>query len=447
MKVSPRLKPMLRPLSSTRPSLGEYDPLFKAIGDARVIMIGEASHGTHEFYHQRAEITKRLIQEKQINLIAVEADWPDAYRINRYVRGNGTAEEALSDFRRFPRWMWRNNVTFDFIQWLRKYNDQMPDYSRKIGFYGLDLYSLFESVYEVVQYLKGKDPELAQLAKQAYECFQRFHGDTNAYAYSATFGSRSCEKPVKNLLEGILAKSVEKMKNMAIDGEELFYAQINSKVVKNAEEYYRGMFTRNTWNLRDTHMVRTLEDLLSFYQTYYKIPSPKGVIWAHNSHLGDAGATEDKGKTNIGEIARERFGLEETFNIGFSTYTGTVTAADDWDSPALKKKVRVGLPNSYELLFHQSGVPNFCLIMRSSDPEIHAEIDTVAIKELAKERLQRAIGVVYRPETERQSHYFFTSLPYQFDAMIHFDETSALQPLDTESYLEAEEPETYPFGV
>jgi len=423
----------------------EYDPIIKAIGDARVIMIGEASHGTHEFYKERAEITKRLIVEKGVSFVAVEADWPDAYKINRYVRGMDGPEEALSLFKRFPRWMWRNDVVFDFIQWLRSYNDGLQDSKRKVGFYGLDLYSLFESIHEVVDYLTKIDPKLAKEAKEYYACFERFHGDTQAYGYAATLGAKTCEVEVSRILQRLLKQSMEKMSGKFVDGEELFYAQENAKVVKDAEEYYRNMFSKDTWNLRDSHMVNILNDLLVHYQEHFGQDNSKAVVWAHNSHLGDAGATEDRGKTNIGEISRNRFGLENTFNIGFSTYHGTVTAASNWDEPAQRKKVRPGLSGSYEKLLHEAGIPFYGLLFRSNSKEIIP--DKELLKSIPDDRLERAIGVIYRPDTERWSHYFHANLPQQFDAMIHIEKTTALKPLDLESYLDESEPDTYPYAV
>jgi len=316
---------------------------------------------------------------------------------------------------------------------------------KKVGFYGIDLYSLFESIHEVTEYLNKVDPKLAKEAREYYACFDRFRGDTQAYGHAATLGAKTCEVEASKCLQKLLKKSIERMEGKYVDGEELFYAQENAKVIKVAEEYYRNMFSKDTWNLRDGHMVNILSDLLMHYEDHFEQDISKAVVWAHNSHLGDAGATEDKGKTNIGEICRKRFGLENTFNIGFSTYTGTVTAASNWDEPALRKKVRPGMSGSYEKLLHDVGIPFYGLLFRSNSKEIVP--DSELLKAIPKERLERAIGVIYRPETERWSHYFHANLPKQFDALIHIDKTTALKPLDTESYLDETEPDTYPYTL
>jgi erythromycin esterase-like protein len=384
--------------------------------------------------------------EKGLSFIAVEGDWPDTYRINRFVRGFGTLEDALSEFNRFPRWMWRNEVIRDFIQWLKEWNEKTSDPKKKVGFYGLDLYSLYESAHEVIEYLRKVDPEAAKRATMRYSCFDHYGKDSQAYGYAAAFGlSKSCEEGVKRQLIEMLQRSANLMKSDFLNGEELFFATENAKVVKDAEEYYRCMFSKNTWDMRDKHMVSTVTELLDFFEKHYQTKNPKAVIWAHNSHLGDASAEEEQRHTNIGELARAKFGLKNTFNIGFTTYEGTVTAADDWDSPGKRKRVRPGLKNSYEELLRKIDNPWYYLLFRSNSPQI--TIDKELVKSLDGPKLERAIGVIYRPDTERQSHYFLTSLPNQFDCVIHIDRTSALRPLDAESYIEEKEPETYPFGV
>jgi len=419
---------------------GDYDALLDAIGDAQVVAIGEASHGTHEFYRERAKITKRLIDEKGFTAVAVEADWPDAYRVNRFVRDTGddaTATESLDGFKsRFPTWMWRNADVLDFVGWLRGFNDALAEPTDKVGFYGVDLYSLFTSIEAVIRYLEDVDPEGAKRAKQRYSCFDHFGDEAQSYGYATAFGiSDSCQDAVVNQLTEMRRRLGEN-----VPDEEFFFAEQNARLVKNAEEYYRSMFGGrvSSWNLRDTHMAETLDALVAHLQRQGR--RSKVVLWEHNSHLGDARFTEmgQQGELNVGQLVRERYG-EKAFLIGFSTYMGTVTAADDWDSPALRKRVQPGLRGSYEEALHQVSTAPYYLILRD---------DGAAAKELGGPRLQRAIGVIYRPDTERQSHYFHAWLPKQFDAMIHIDETRAVEPLEREpSWHDREPPETYPSGV
>jgi erythromycin esterase-like protein len=407
----------------------DFDALIERFGDKRVVLIGEASHGTHEFYRERAAITRRLIEEKGFRAVAAEADWPDAYRVNRFVRAQGrdtSANEALSGFRRFPAWMWRNDVVLDFVTWLRARNASRPESAA--GFYGLDLYSLFASMGQVLRYLDKSDPEAGKRARILYSCLDHFHDDPQAYGYGVSYGmSKSCEDEVTRLLV--------KLRASAVEGDDFFNAEQNARLVKNAEEYYRSMFRGrvSSWNLRDQHMFETLREIAAHLEA--RGEEPRIVVWAHNSHLGDARATEmgDQGELNLGQLVREHYG-PDCANIGFSTYAGTVTASSDWDGEAQTKRVRPGLPRSYELLFHETAIPRFLVFPREVD-------------ELSNPRLQRAIGVIYRPETERQSHYFGATLADQFDAMIHIDETTALQPLETWSQRPEEAPETYPTGM
>jgi erythromycin esterase-like protein len=421
-----------------------YTPLLDLIGEARFTLLGEASHGTHEFYQERAEITKRLIVEKGYTAVAVEADWPDAYRMNRYVRGASAdpdATIALSDFKRFPAWMWRNSVVLDFVGWLREYNDAQPP-AEKVGFYGIDLYSLFTSIGAVLAYLDKVDPSAAQRARYRYSCFEHFGENTQDYGYAAAFGmSETCEDAVvRQLVELMREAGTYATRDGRVAADEYFYAEQNARLVKNAEEYYRTMFKGrvSAWNLRDRHMVDTLQ-ALEVHLTRHGAP-PRIAVWAHNSHLGDAAATQmgEAGEWNVGQLVRERYGRDAVL-VGFSTHRGTVTAASDWGGPAERKRVRPGLAGSYEELFHDVDLERFLLLLRDSDPLSAA---------LASPRLQRAIGVIYRPETERQSHYFHTRLTRQFDAVIHFDETRAVEPLERGSLWVTEEaPETYPSGI
>ena len=426
-------------------SAQDYDPLMDLIGDARFVLIGEASHGTHEFYRERAEITKRLIQEKGFTAVAVEADWPDAYRVNRYVRGSNddaTSGEALLGLQQFPTWMWRNTDVLSFVTWLRHYNDALPQDAAKIGFYGLDLYSMHASIEAVLGYLDKIDPEAAKRARYRYSCFQHFGEDTQAYGYAASFGlAESCEDEAVNQLMELQRRTTEyAQQDGQVAEEEFFFAEQNARLVKNAEEYYRSMFRRrvSSWNLRDRHMAETLEQLFVHLD---KPESPaKIVVWEHNSHLGDARATDmgDAGELNVGQLVRERYGRDAVL-VGFSTYTGTVTAASDWGASAELKRVRPALPESYEALFHNTGLPRFLLNLRDEGQLIPA---------LREPRLERAIGVIYRPESERISHYFYARLPDQFDAVIHFDETRGVEPLDLTAHWQAgEPPETFPSAL
>lgn len=427
------------PLSFIDPA--EYDPLLAAIGDARLVLIGEASHGTHDFYRERARITRRLIEERGFSAIAIEGDWPDAYRVNRFVLGEkdgeqvpGEAINALSGFRRFPAWMWRNMDVLAFVEWLRGHNER---HSASVGFFGLDLYGLYTSAQEVLRFLDHHDPEAAARARFRYSCFDQFAEDSQAYGYAAGFElTESCEQRViEQLLE--MRRRISTFTGDGELGNELFSASENAELVRDAERYYRTMFGGrvSSWNLRDSHMADTLDRLLNHLG-----PSSKIVVWAHNSHLGDARATEmgRSGELNLGQIVRERR-PDSSFLIGFTTYSGEVTAASNWDEPAQRKVVRRALPNSIESLFHETGLGDFLLLLR--DAPIRAA--------LAKPLLERAIGVIYRPETERVSHYFDTRLPQQFDAVIHIDRTLAVIPLETTvPWQQGEEvPETFPSAV
>ena len=433
---------------AAHPLVGEiddYDPLMMLVGNAPLVLIGEASHGTHEFYRERAQITKRLIKEKGFTAVAVEADWPDAYRVNRYVRGTSSdadAVEALSGFKRFPSWMWRNADVLDFVGWLRTHNDDLPASAAKIGFYGLDLYSLHTSIEAVLDYLDRIDPQAAGRARARYACFDHFGKNEQAYGYATGLGlSESCEDEVVSQLLEIYQNSAEyASRDGRFAPDDHFYATQNARLVMNAERYYRSMFRGrvSSWNLRDAHMVETLESLLAFLRT--QDSHSKIVVWEHNSHLGDARATRmgQEGEWNVGQLVRERHSGNAKL-IGFTTYEGTVTAASNWDAPAERKRVRPALEGSYEALFHDVDIPRFLLTFGGTD---HA---TAALREPL---LERAIGVIYRPETERASHYFQAHLSAQFDAVLHFDETRAVEPLERTSEWEAGEvPETFPTGI
>jgi erythromycin esterase-like protein len=397
-----------------------------AVGNRRLVLLGEATHGTHEFYDARAEITKRLIVEKGFGAVAVEADWPDAYRVNRYVRlraGDSNADDALADFARFPTWMWRNRDVLKFVEWLRAHNAGLHGEAPSVGFYGLDFYSLYRSIDVLIATLERLDPHAAKRARERYVCFEQF-ADSEDYAFRAGLRTtRSCEDEAVQQLTEMLIQQVLPEVEVA-DADDRFFAEQNARVVRNAERYYRAMFGGevNTWNLRDQHMADTIDALLIQLARTHR--PPKLVIWEHNSHVGDARATEraNVGELNVGQLVRERH-PDDSHLLGFTTYTGTVAAADDWDQPPQIKSIRPALPESYESLFHERGMPRFILMF---PPPLAGEGQA---GHLRTPRLERAIGVVYRPQSERISHYFYARLPDQFDTVIHFDVTTAVEPL------------------
>ena len=420
---------------------GDHDELLELVGDARLVLIGEATHGTHEFYRQRAVITKRLIEEKGFTAVAVEADWPDAYRVNRYVNGadeDPDAERALAGFKRFPTWMWRNADVLDFVGWLRSHNERG---GARTGFYGLDLYSLYRSIAAVIDYLAEVDPPAAERARRRYACFERFE-ESQAYGYAVARGvSEPCRRAVVQQLLELQRWAGEYLRRDGIAAEdEQFYAEQNARLVLNAEEYYRTMFdgAEPSWNLRDRHMADTLDRLLAHLDRHNG--DTRAVVWAHNSHVGDARRTAmgARGELNIGQLARERH-RNNAFLIGFTTYEGTVSAASDWDGPVERKQVRPALAGSYETLFHAAGLQDFWLPLGDRNSAALA---------LGEPRLERAIGVIYRPETERVSHYFGARLAEQFDAVVHIDRTRAVEPLERSvAWQRGEPPETYPTAL
>ena len=408
------------------------DGLIRRIGNARIVMIGEASHGTSEFYAARALITQRLIERLHFDFVAIEGDWPDAARIDHYVREKRHRAWEWRSFARFPQWMWRNDEVRGFVDWLRQWNLDRSE-SARVGFHGLDLYSLYLSMDEVIDYLRHRDPVLTKQALAHYRCLLPYRDDPVGYARTALKpGFLNCEDDVL----AVLASLHENRKTLSRDdGERLFDALQNANLVASAEEYYRTMFfsDANAWNLRDTHMYSTLKSLLDHYGE-----NSRGIVWAHNSHIGDSNATDmsRRGEYNIGRLARARFG-EELFSIGFGTHQGTVMAASDWGSPGEVKVVNPSLPGSYERAFHESGLQRALVPLRRGDDKL--------LHLLRPHRLQRAIGVIYRPATERQSHYYHASLPVQFDEYIWFNESRAVTPLAVKSL--AGLPDTYPFGL
>jgi len=418
-----------------------YQLLEVVAPQASVVLIGEATHGTYEFYRYRADLTRALIEQRGFGIVAVEADWPDAYRVNRWVRGLRTeafAEEALDDFTRFPRWMWRNHEVVRFIRWLRDWNDRAGD--AKIAFLGLDLYSLHRSMAQVVEYLDRVDPAAARRARQGYACFDAFGDDVQSYGFAASLNmQRSCEDEAVTQLVDLQRRAAEyASRDGHIADDDYFVAEQNARVVRNAEVYYRAMFRGGveSWNIRDEHMMATLETLVDHATRSGR--SAKTIVWAHNSHLGDARATSmgDSGELNLGQLAKERFG-DACCAIGMTTHEGEVTATHEWDEPAALRTVQPSLRGSYERLFHDSGVSTFVLPLD----------EAVVASALAGPRRERAIGVIYRPETERASHYFAARLPQQFSAVVHVDRTHALEPLERWGRHDIDLPETYPTGV
>ncbi|WP_298291016.1 erythromycin esterase family protein [Thiomonas sp.] len=410
----------------------DLDTLLDMAASRRFVLLGEATHGTQEFYRMRAQITRRLITELGFDAVAVEADWPDAWRVDRYVQADSgdDATSALDDFERFPQWMWRNREVLDFISWLRVDNAGRPA-AQRVGFYGLDLYSLYRSADAVIHYLQQIDPEQAEQARSRYAALDHVR-EPQVYGYEAAFGQR---QPARDAVVAQLlqlrqqAQSVLERDGLtAVDGH--FYAERNAAVVVNAENYYRAMFGRrvNTWNLRDAHMRDTLLALADYRRR--RGGTGKVVVWAHNSHLGDARATEMslRGEWNLGQLMRQAAG-QAALLVGFTTYTGYVSAASQWDGEVEHKWVRPALPDSVEYLFHRSGLDRFFL-----------RLDVPAAQPLRETLLERAIGVLYLPQTERASHYFVTSLAQQFDAVFHLDETAALEPLDTPPHWHRPEP-------
>ena len=401
----------------------DYDPLIQLVGDARVVMLGEATHGTHEFYQERARITQRLIAEKGFSAIAIEGDWPDAYRVNQYVRGLGqdmSAEQALSSFTQFPQWMWRNEEVRDLVRWMRTYNDARPA-SERAGFYGLDVYSLYESADEVLAYLGRVDPAAAGRLRALYSCFGQWRPDASAYG-AATQRGTICQTQAEQGLSEMTNRATSRPAD-PVEAEALFSALRNAHTVVNAEAYFRTSYLGNmsTWNLRDQEMA----DALTAIEDHLRASTgreSKIVVWSHNTHTGDARVTQsgEAGEHNIGQLVRERHDGASLL-VGFHTYTGTVMAASAWGEPGRDQPMRAALPESYSGIFHATGLSRFLLPLRDAGQHAAALSDPP--------RLQRAIGVVYAPNTERQSHYFSARLGQQFDAVVFIDTTRAVTPL------------------
>jgi len=414
----------------------DLQPLFDRIGDAKIVMLGEASHGTHEYYTWRSRISKKLIEEKGYNFIAVEGDWPDCYRLNRYIKGydmvSKSAYQVLHEFNRWPTWMWANWEIAALAEWLKKHNMNLP-VNKKVGFYGLDVYSLWESMEYIMQYLQKTDPAALKVAESAYRCFEPYRKDEgHSYARASAFVPKLCETEVVNMLKEIQRK----LPQYNTDHENVFSAEQNALIAVNAEKYYRAMIGGGpeSWNIRDRHMAGTLNRLLTFHGNH-----GKAIVWQHNTHIGDARATDMtlEGMLNTGELARTQYKAENVVLIGFGSYQGTVMAGKSWGSPMQVMQMPEARKASWEYLLHQAGKENKLLMMK----------DFSGNQKLMKNRIgHRAIGVIYNPLHEQYGNYVPTILPLRYDAFIYIDHTKALHPLHIKPDGD-QIPDTYPFGV
>lgn len=419
-------------ISYSLETAADLDPLVEQAGDSRLVLLGEASHGTSEYYQWRARISQRLIREKGFSFICVEGDWPDCYRVNRYIKGYAdageSAREVLRAFERWPTWMWANWEIVALAEWMRKYNRGRPN---PVGFYGLDVYSLWESMENILEYLEKKDPQAARLAYEAYRCFEPYGEDVQSYAWSTRMVPENCEDEVIDLL----LEMQRRVNRYDGDPEAGFNAEQNSLVMVNAERYYRAMVRsdRSSWNIRDEHMMESLNRLLEFHG-----PQSKGIVWAHNTHVGDARFTdmERAGMINIGQLAREQHENQGVVLVGFGSFQGTVIAGREWGAPMEVLEMPPGHKRSWEALLHEASEKDRLLLLTAARE----------MKALVEERGHRAIGVVYNPETESYGNYVPTVLPRRYDAFLYIDETQALHPLHIQPEQE-EAPETYPWGV
>ena len=426
----------LRTAAEPLPAINDPDfaKAFDRFGSKRIVLLGEASHGTSEFYRARAAITRRLIEEHGFSIVAVEADWPDAAMVDRYIRHKRPEAMKPPPFARFPTWMWRN-VEFDaFTRYLHQHNGTKESDDR-VAFYGLDLYNMNASIAAVLAYLDRIDETAAEVARSRYACLSEWSENPAAYGRAAlTQGFSVCERPVTQILLDLLKKQLD---YTAHDGDQFFDAAQNARLVTNAERYYRVMYygSQVSWNLRDQHMFQTLRQILS-----HSGPDKKAVVWAHNSHIGDARHTDMgrmRGELNIGQLCREEYG-DAAALIGFGTGSGTVAAASEWDAPMETKDIRPPRPESYEALCHNVDLERFLWDFKKKHPPEFLRL-------LTQQRLQRYIGVIYRPESERASHYSYATLPDQYDAFVWFDQTRAVTALPT--LTNTTEDETYPFGL
>lgn len=420
----------VHPLGDSR----DLDPLLERVGEARHVLLGEASHGTCEYYTWRTRISQRLIEEQGFCFIAVEGDWPDCYRVNRYVKGypesGANAREVLRTFERWPSWMWANEEAVELVEWLRSHNEGLSD-KAKVGFYGLDVYSLWESMEAVIDYLEREAPEAVGAARRAYRCFEPYGGDIREYARATALVPTSCEDEVVALLSELRSRA----SGYEEDGREVrFDAEQNALVARNAETYYRTMVRGGgaSWNVRDRHMFETLGRL-----TCYHAPEARGIVWEHNTHIGDARATDmaEAGMVNVGQLAREEWGEKDVVLVGFGSYRGSVIAGAGWGAPMQRMIVPMAREGSWEDVLHRAGVEDGLLML--ANPE----------GELLEPRDHRAIGVVYNPAYERYGNYVPTVLGHRYDAFVYLVETKALKPLHVPPGGEGEALETYPSGV
>ncbi|OTA53317.1 putative erythromycin esterase [Hypoxylon sp. EC38] len=433
-KMTSGLPELLKSAAQQLPPIDsqEFGAKFDVFGKSRLVLIGDGSHGTSEFYRARAAITKRLIEEHGFTHVAIEADWPDARSIDHYVRQHPrrSKDVPIRVFDHFPRWMWRNSEVQEFVDWLREHNADLP-MNQRTSFNGLDLYSMGASIRAVIEYLDRVDPTLAKAARKRYGCLEPWLDDPHEYGRKSFLeGSAKCEPGVIKMLQELLAHRIE-LASHPEDGESFLDAEMNARVVRDSEKYYRSMFhgDKTSWNIRDTHMFDILSRLLKLK------PGSKAIVWAHNSHLGDARGSSmgtERGEINLGQLCRENFPGEVSI-IGCGTHTGTVAAADEWDEPMQIMNVVPSRPDSYERVMHDTGIPSFMVDLRGLKTE---------------PMLQRFIGVIYRPATERWSHYIKTILTKQYDVFVWFDRTNAVNAFETAQPKEAlSRGETYPFGV
>ena len=427
--LSERVRELAQPLEDA----DDLNPLLERIGNAKYVLLGEASHGTSDYYTWRARLSKRLIEEKGFSFVAVEGDWPDCTRVNRFVKSfeGKSARETLHAFGRWPTWMWANWEVVAFTEWLRNHNEGLSD-DEKVGFYGLDVYSLWESLEAVTDFLKHTDPEALEAAKRAYRCFEPYQEDAQDYAHATAFVPTSCEAEVVDLLTTLRRKA-----HTHDDPEARFNAEQNARVAVNAERYYRAMIRGGpeSWNIRDHHMVDTLENLIKHHG-----PEAKAIVWEHNTHIGDARATDmaEAGMVNVGQLVRQKYGDENVVLVGFGSYEGSVIAGAFWDAPMEHMSVPPAREGSWENVLHEAGVGDTLLITRDLQDEV-----------FRTRRGHRAIGVVYNPARERYGNYVPTTLPERYDAFLYLDKTSALHPLHMEHQeaAQGEPPETYPWGM
>ncbi len=422
-----------KPLRTPR----DLDPLLDRIGEARFVLLGEATHGTSEFYRWRTAITRRLVEERGFSFVAVEGDWPDCYRVNRHVKHlrepAESGEQVLHAFARWPTWMWANREVVELVEFLRAHNSR-HSWERQVGFYGLDVYSLWESMSAVIEYLDRVDPAAALEARRAYGCFDRFHGDAQDYARSTALTPTSCEPDVVQMLTKLRAHAPEYL----ADGRDAYFAaEQNALVAIDAERYYRAMIRGgpSSWNVRDHHMMDTLDRLMTFHG-----PTAKAIVWEHNTHVGDARFTDmaRDGMVNVGQLARQAHDREGVVLVGFATHRGTVIAANEWGAPMARITVPPATAGSFEELAHRSGAGEAFMLFG----------DELATNDDFEQPLgHRAIGVVYRPRSEQWGNYVPTIIPHRYDAMIYVDETHAVDPLHMPIAVTGEEPETYPSGM